>query len=87
MKVLQGPTVLLAIEIADTTLDTGLGRKAALYARHGVPEYWVVDVERRVIHQFWSPASGEFADNRETAFGELVTAATIAGLIIKTLAL
>ncbi|HEX4693524.1 Uma2 family endonuclease [Sphingomonas sp.] len=86
-KVLQGPTVKLAIEIADTSLDIDLGRKARLYARYAVPEYWVVDVERRIVHQLWSPAGEAFAQKREIAFGEPLIAATIAGLTIATEAL
>ena len=27
-----------------------LSRKAELYARAGVPEYWVLDVDRRMLH-------------------------------------
>ena len=43
-------TVVLIAEVADTTLATDLGEKATLYARHGVPEYWVIDVEGRMLH-------------------------------------
>lgn len=43
-------TVALIVEIADTTLENELGRKAELYAAAGVAEYWVVDVnEWRVL--------------------------------------
>ena len=34
---------LLLIEIADLNLDYDLKTKAALYAAHGVPEYWVIN--------------------------------------------
>lgn len=47
--------ILLAIEVSDTTLRTDLGIKAALYARAGVPEYWVVDVNERAVHVFREP--------------------------------
>lgn len=43
-----GADVLLIIEIADTTLRLDL-RKAEIYARAGVREYWLLDVERRRI--------------------------------------
>lgn len=42
-----GADVLLAIEVASSSLAYDRGRKARLYARHGVPEYWVVDVDER----------------------------------------
>lgn len=47
-----GTEVLLAIEIAASSLTYDRGRKAGLYARHGVPEYWVIDVNARtaLIH-------------------------------------
>lgn len=47
--------VRLLIEIADSTRNYDLGTKAALYARAGVPEYWVVSVEERVIYIHTAP--------------------------------
>ena len=45
--------VELVVEISDTSLAFDLGEKAATYARHGVLEYWVVDLNRRevVVHR------------------------------------
>jgi Uma2 family endonuclease len=43
----RGADVLLAIEIADSTLAKDLGPKARLYARHGVRVYWVLDAAGR----------------------------------------
>src|SRR5205085_1939182 len=42
--------LLLAVEVADTSRRMDLSRKAELYARAGVPEYWVLDVDRRMLH-------------------------------------
>ncbi len=41
--------VLLVAEVAVTSLAYDRGRKAAAYARSGIPEYWIVDVEGRTI--------------------------------------
>ena len=49
--------VFLLVEVADTTLAFDLGRKAQLYARCGVAEVWVVDVNARVIHVFREPTA------------------------------
>ena len=47
---LSGGDVTLLIEVSDDSLSRDLGLKAAIYADHGVRDYWVVDVEaRRVI--------------------------------------
>lgn len=49
---LTGPDVLLAVEVADSSLDYDLRRKPAIYAAHGVRELWVIDAARRetVVH-------------------------------------
>ena len=46
-------SALLVVEIADTTLRADLGRKALLYARAGVPEYWVMDLNigELIVHR------------------------------------
>ncbi len=79
-----GTSVALVIEIADATLRSDLGRKAAIYGRHGVPEYWVVDVNGRTIHQLWSAADGGYGDHVQHRFGTIITAATIDGLTVVT---
>ncbi len=45
--------LLLVVEVSDTTLKSDLTTKASLYARAGVMEYWVVDLEanRVVVHR------------------------------------
>ena len=39
--------VLLVVEIADTTLAFDTGTKIPLYARAGIAEAWVVDLQER----------------------------------------
>jgi Uma2 family endonuclease len=48
-------TVLFALEIAETSLTYDLTTKAELYATAGIPEYWVLDLEGRVLHVFRNP--------------------------------
>lgn len=83
--VFPGSAMRLAIEISDSTLDVDLGRKLRLYARHGVPEYWVVDVEGQVIHQMWAPEGEVYAQRCEVAFGERIEAVTVAGLVVEAM--
>lgn len=77
-------SVALIVEVADTSLAFDLGPKAQLYAAAGIPEYWVADVNGRVLHQHSRPEGGTYADRRTIPFGELVAAATIPGLTIAT---
>lgn len=80
------PSVALVIEVADTTLGSDLGRKAALYATAGIPEYWVADVEAKVVHQLWAPEDDAYAQARTVAFGERIEAMTVAGLVVEVAA-
>lgn len=52
--------VLLLVEVCDSTLEFDQGRKRELYARFGIREYWVVDVNGRSINACSGPADGEF---------------------------
>ncbi len=42
-----GKELTLLIEVSDTTLRHDSSRKRDLYARAGVPEYWVLDIKGR----------------------------------------
>jgi len=74
----------IAVEITDSTAGFDLGRKAVLYASHGIPEYWVIHRDRREVIQMWMPTGAGFAERREVKFGEPVDAATIQGLAVET---
>src|ERR1700727_3906961 len=54
----KGSDILLAIEVAVTSLAYDRGLKARLYARHGVNEVWVIDADRRrtFVHSDPGPA-------------------------------
>lgn len=60
--------VLLAVEVADTTLALDLGPRKTRFARAGVPHYWVVDVEGRCVHLFSAPEGGNYAGQAEQGF-------------------
>lgn len=51
-----GPAdVLLVVEVADSSLAYDLGVKVPLYARHGIPEVWVIDAMTRRTRLFRKP--------------------------------
>jgi Uma2 family endonuclease len=56
--------VLLVIEIADTSIDYDRQVKAPLYARAGIPEYWLVDLTGQRIEVYRDPAAGEYRQVR-----------------------
>jgi Uma2 family endonuclease len=52
--------ILLVIEVADTSLRDDLRDSASRYARHGVQEFWVVDVEHARIYVHRDPVDGAY---------------------------
>lgn len=79
--------VRLAIEVSASTLRHDLVRKAEIYSRAQIPEYWVVDVAGRRVIRLHGPGAGGYAERVEFAFGASVPSATIAGLVVETGAL
>jgi Uma2 family endonuclease len=63
-----GRDILLVIEVADTSLAEDLKSSAARYARHGVREFWVVDLINEKTHVFRSPADGAYPPPAEIPF-------------------
>lgn len=51
----------LVVEVAHSSLRIDLRVKVPIYAAAGVPEVWVVDVVRGVVHVHREPREGEFA--------------------------
>ena len=77
-----GEQLRLAVEVAASSLGDDLGDKANLYARSGIPEYWVCDVEARVVHRHNAPNADGYAERVVIRFDEGIESATIAGLAI-----
>ena len=48
-------------EVSDTTLRADLLVKALLYARAGIPEYWIIDLPGRQVHVHTEPIDGNYA--------------------------
>lgn len=82
-RLLHPGEVLLAIEIAETTLARDLGLKRGRYAAAGIAHYWVVDGARRVVHVHGSPVDGEYTRLASVPFGEpLAVPGTDAAIIL-----
>ena len=62
--------VFLVIEVADTTLRFDLRTKMPLYARCGIPEAWVVDLNERAIHVFREPSAAGYGVSLIAKLGE-----------------
>lgn len=61
-----GADTFLLIEVSDATLRYDLDVKVPLYARHGVPEVWIIDLQACRMLSFRSPADGRYRDEIST---------------------
>jgi Uma2 family endonuclease len=61
--------VLLLVEVADSSLAFDRGPKLALYARHGVPEVWVVDLVNQAVEICRAPDPEGYAQRRRVTEG------------------
>jgi len=59
--------VLLIVEVADTTLAYDRDIKVPLYARHAIPEAWLVDLENKRLHVFTSPSDTGYLESHSLA--------------------
>ncbi len=49
-------TALLVVEVSEASLKTDREVKGSLYAKAGIPEYWIVNLKERVVEVYREPA-------------------------------
>ena len=65
--------VLLVVEVSDTTVRYDSTIKASLYAEAGIPEYWLLDVNKDVLVVRVDPSDGEYRSVQILHRGEAVS--------------
>jgi Uma2 family endonuclease len=65
--------VLLLIEVSDSSFAYDQSTKRALYARYGVQEYWVVDVQGERVFVYGEPAGEGYARVVECTRADIVS--------------
>jgi Uma2 family endonuclease len=66
-------TADLVIEVADSSLAFDTNEKRLLYAKAGIREYWVVDVNGRRLHVYRDPKAGDYTSQRTFGPSESVS--------------
>ncbi len=74
--------ILLLVEVADSSLRYDRTVKLPLYARHGVPEVWIVDLEGGTVEVCREPAADGYAVVSRAGVGEGLEPALLPGLRI-----
>ena len=75
----RGEDALLVVEVAASSLKKDLVLKRALYARHGVRDYWVIDADTRMTHVHRRPTNGDYREVIEVAPTETLEPALVEG--------
>jgi Uma2 family endonuclease len=75
--------LLLAIEVAASSLAYDRGLKARLYARHRVQEFWVVDANERITWMHTGPTSASWSSIVKRGPDETLTTPTLPSFAIK----
>lgn len=68
--------IFLLVEISDTTLERDRKQKAASYAKAGIADYWILDVNKQQVHVFREIVAGAY--QRETILNEEATLSLLA---------
>jgi Uma2 family endonuclease len=74
--------VSLVVEVSDTTLRFDLDQKLLLYARAGIPELWVVDLETRVVHVQREPAVSGYVQKWRAIDMDTISILSLPGISI-----
>src|SRR5262245_16286577 len=69
LKALNGGAVLLAVEVADSSLAYDTGRKSRIYAAYGVREAWVINANTLVTRVFRQVTSRGYKSARNKPYG------------------
>jgi Uma2 family endonuclease len=64
---------LLIVEVADTSLAYDRQRKGSLYARAGVQDYWIVNLEDRCVELYRDPDQGSYRSSQRYIAGDQVS--------------
>ena len=72
--------VLLLVEVSDTSTDYDREVKVPLYARHGIAEVWLVDLESDVIDVYRGPTAQGYQEMSELRRGDVLSIQALSGL-------
>ncbi|MBL9176589.1 MAG: Uma2 family endonuclease [Verrucomicrobiaceae bacterium] len=82
-KAHPGPKdVLLIIEVADSSVEFDVQIKSKLYAKAGIPEYWVMNIKEASLHVFTGPSAKGYKNIEVLDAADTVRSRSVKGLKI-----
>ena len=79
----RGDTVLLVVEVSDSSLSYDLMVKAPKYARFGVRDYWVVDATTYETHVHRGPGPDGYGDVTVFSMNDVLTPLLVPELTVR----
>jgi len=74
--------VLLLIEVADSSLSFDQNQKLRLYARHNIPEYWLLNLKDSCIEVYRQPHEDVYGEKTTLRVGDTITLSQLNQLTI-----
>lgn len=59
------------VEVSNSTLSKDLEEKSIIYARNGIPEYWVIDLLHNKLWLFTNPQQNSYLNKQEITTGTI----------------
>ena len=72
--------VLLIVEVADSSLAYDRGLKLELYARHGIPEVWVVNLPAQEVEVFRAPRGRDYTSHARLGRSSMLEIGALPGV-------
>ncbi len=60
----QSNDVFLVVEVSDSSIEFDRNVKIPLYAKHEIPEMWLVDLEKQTLETYRQPVSGRYTQTQ-----------------------
>ena len=82
-SIVHPTTADLVVEVADSSLDFDTTDKRLLYARAGIREYWVVDVNGRQLLIYRDPKGGDYVNHQVAGPVESITPLAAPAVVVR----
>ncbi len=76
-------TAELVVEVADSSLNFDTNDKRLIYAKAGIREYWVVDINGRRLLVYRDPQAGDYATQQTLGPTDTVSPLAVAGAAVR----
>mgnify|MGYP003392611131 CR=1 FL=1 len=75
--------VLLLVEVADSSLGYDQNQKLRLYALHGIPEYWLLNLNDACLEVYRQPNGEVYAEKTTLRTGDSITLSQLDGIGVR----